>query len=341
MLLQLALAYGPGGLSLRSAAGWAGATGLADLSDTALMNRLRGAGDWLGQLAGALLRQAASAATTGWPGRLRIVDGSVITRPGSTGTDWRLHATFDPSTGRFTDLALSDATGAESFSRAAVQAGDVVLGDRIYARPAGLRSVLDRGADFIVRVGCSSLRLVAPDGAPVAWAGLFATLGPGETAEQRVAVEPGGGKRRGLAVSQARLIVHRLSPSARRRAERQVRRKHSRCRAGGTLQPLTVASAGFLMLLCSLPEAVPAADILAAYRVRWQVELAFKRLKTLLGLHRLPAKSPALARSWLLAHLLLALPIDDTAQDLLASPPCAGRSRATLRLTLAPHPRAA
>src|SRR5918997_5892465 len=55
MLLRLALAYGPGGLSLRSAAAWAGVHGLADLSDTAVMKRLRKAADWLGEVAGALL----------------------------------------------------------------------------------------------------------------------------------------------------------------------------------------------------------------------------------------------------------------------------------------------
>ena len=48
MLLRLALAYGPGGLSLRMAAAWAGISGLADLSDTAVMKRLRRAAPWLG-----------------------------------------------------------------------------------------------------------------------------------------------------------------------------------------------------------------------------------------------------------------------------------------------------
>ncbi len=61
MLLRLALAYGPGGLSLRAAAAWAGASGLADLSDTAVMKRLRKAAPWLGEVAGALLRRAAAA----------------------------------------------------------------------------------------------------------------------------------------------------------------------------------------------------------------------------------------------------------------------------------------
>src|ERR687886_1580456 len=54
-LLRLAIAHGPGGLSLRSAASWAGVTGIARLSDLALRKRLRGCSEWLGQIAGALL----------------------------------------------------------------------------------------------------------------------------------------------------------------------------------------------------------------------------------------------------------------------------------------------
>src|SRR5919199_921928 len=61
MLLRLALAYGPGGLSLRMAAAWAGISGLAELSDTAVMKRLRRAAPRLGEIARALLRRPAAA----------------------------------------------------------------------------------------------------------------------------------------------------------------------------------------------------------------------------------------------------------------------------------------
>lgn len=346
MLLRLALAYGPGGLSLRSAAAWAGASGLAELSDTAVMNRIRGAADWLGEIAGALIRRghAAPPVAAILPGRrLRIVDGSVITRPGSHGTDWRLHATYDPASSRFTDLELTDQHGAESFARASLAAGDVALGDRCYAKPGDLRAVVECGADFIVRVSPASLRMRQPDGAPLVWPALFAGLPPGGIVEQPVVVEKGGQgiRRRGQPMVQARLLVYRLAQAAAGRAERRVRRKHSKCRARGVLRPLTVQAAGFLMILTSLPAAVSAAEVLAAYRLRWQVELAFKRLKSLLGLHRLPAKNRALARSWLLAHLILALLIDHLTQDLLDSPPCAGRRPARSRLALADHPGAA
>src|SRR6478609_4889344 len=84
-LLRLALAYGPGRLSLRSAAAWAGLVGLAALSDTALMNRLRHAAAWLGEVAGALLRRRLGLPSTPGPlagRRLRIADASTIVAPG-------------------------------------------------------------------------------------------------------------------------------------------------------------------------------------------------------------------------------------------------------------------
>ncbi len=104
---------------------------------------------------------------------------------------------------------------------------------------------------------------------------------------------------------------------------------------------MTIQSAGYLMVLTSLPDDVGLDEVLAAYRVRWQVELAFKHMKSQLGLDRLPAKSRTLARSWLLAHLILALLIDDLTQEILESLPSAARHARPLRLTLADYPNAA
>jgi IS4 transposase len=333
-LLRLALAYGPGGLSLRMAAAWAGVSGLAELSDTAVMKRLRRAAPWLGEVAGALLRRAAAAPPTQGPlpgRRLRIADGSMITGPGGK-RKWRLHAAFDPVAGRFTDLALTDEHGAESFDRTDWRAGDVALGDRCYARPPALRRILAAGADFIVRTGWTRLRLLDADGAPVAWERIFGELAVGEVAERAVSVDYSGkgGRSRGGAVFPARLIVLRLAPEAAARAAKAQHRRQNRCRSHRPLQPLTVRATGYLMLVTSLPAEVSAAEVLEAYRLRWQVELAFKRLKTLLGLGRLPAKGEALARSWLLAHLIVALLIEDTSRQLLESlPPPAAPRRCT------------
>src|SRR5258708_21693948 len=63
--------------------------------------------------------------------------------------------------------------GAESLQRLSCRPGDIVLGDRYYAKPRDLRPVIDAGADFIVRTGWNSLRLLQANGEPF---DLFATL---------------------------------------------------------------------------------------------------------------------------------------------------------------------
>ena len=77
-----------------------------------------------------------------------------------------------------------------------------------------------------------------------------------------------------------------------------------------------------MILGTSLPkEGYEAMHILAVYRLRWQIELAFKRLKSLLHIDRLPTRSERGSRSWLYAHLILALLCDDLSQVFLDPSP--------------------
>ncbi len=324
-LLRLALAYGPGGMSLRSAAAWAGLNDVAAISDVALLKRLCGSADWLGEIAGALLRNASNAGSATGARRLRIADGSSISQPGSKGTDFRLHATYEPALTRFTHLELTDAHGGEAFSRTHLQEGDVVVGDRAYARAPSLEKVISSGADFIVRTGWTSLRLLTLDGAVLDWNAVYEPIQPGEVREIDVLVEHSGKKLkgRGKPLFQARLIVKRKDAQATEKAVKAAKRGHQKRRYNQTMQPMTVTAAGFFMLLTSvLVREMAAADVLNTYRLRWQVELAFKRLKSGLGIHKLPAKDSRLARSWLMAHLIIALIIDEAVNDVLESPPC-------------------
>ncbi|MCY1740541.1 hypothetical protein [Ensifer sp. SL37] len=237
-MLRLALAYGPGGMSLRSAAAWAGLNDVAAISDVALLKRLRGSVDWLGDIAGALLRNASDAARTTAARRLRIVDGSSISQPGSTGTDFRLHATYEPALARFTHLEFTDVHGGESFSRVPIDPGDIVLGDRAYARAPALHKVVSAGADFIVRMAWSNVRLTSLDGRLIDWNTIYSTMMPGDVCEQEVRVEYSGPgcKHRGKPLFHARLIVRRKDEEATARAEKSARRRHQKRADGGRIR---------------------------------------------------------------------------------------------------------
>jgi hypothetical protein len=314
-LLRLALGYGPGGLSLRQAAAWAEMSELARLSRTALMNRLSRAADWLGAVAGALAANTHSRQDPALGARpLRLVDGSTIAGPGSRGTDWRLHVCYDPVAQRFSALEITDAHGAERLERAPVTPGEIRIGDRGFGnRPDSVRAISAGPGDYVVRVNWRGLRWLAPAGGRFDVQDFLVRLGdqPGEAA-----VLVGSARNKRFAPLPARLIAVPL-PAEKAEAARTRAQNASR-KAGHRVQPGTLHAAGFLLLLTSLDAAAyPALQVARLYRLRWQVELAIKRLKSLLRLDRLPAKSPALARAWLSAHLIAAFLTDELIRDVL------------------------
>lgn len=312
-LLHLALLYGPGGLSLRSVAGFATDAGIADLCDVSLLDRLRNADAFLADVLTHLLTDARGEAPLDGRLQLGLVDGSTISVAGSEGSDWRLHARYEPARGRFTDLLVTEAKTAEALSCVAVRPGDVLVQDRGYARLRNFVHAKAQGASFITRIGWRSINLFDAAGERFDLLSALPESGP-EVMEH--AVQIGAGPN----AVPARLIIARKPPEATERERKRVHRKASRkCH---TTDARTLQAAGFMMLLTSLPEtAATATEIVRLYRMRWQVELAFKRLKSLGGLAALPASDPRLARTWLLAHLIAAVLIEASLSEALDSPP--------------------
>src|SRR5487761_2235363 len=152
-LLHLALLYGPGGLSLRAGASFAAEAGIADVCDVSLLDRLRNAGAFLADVLDRLLAANRRDTPAGGGVQLSLVDGSTVSLPGSNGSDWRLHARYEPARGRFTDLAITEASTAEALCCVAVCPGDVLVQDRGYARVRNFAHAHASGADFITRIG--------------------------------------------------------------------------------------------------------------------------------------------------------------------------------------------
>ena len=117
-----------------------------------------------------------------------------------------------------------------------------------------------------------------------------------------------------------RLVIRRKDPEQ-AQAEQKRLLKDAKKR-GKQPDPRSLEAAKYILLLTSLPAAVfPSADILALYRFRWQIELAFKRFKSLAGLDTLPAKKPELARAWIYARLIVAIIAEQIAGQVPDSSP--------------------
>jgi hypothetical protein len=315
-LLRLMLAYAPGGRSLRKLAAEAAAAGVVDVSDVALLERFRRCGDWLIALCENLLpSRGAQAGEAARQNRVRVIDGSRIEGPGET--CFRLHLCYDVAGQRIADFAITPLDKGETLDRVRVGPGDIVLADRGYPQPRAMRATLDSGADLLVRLTWNSLNLRDGAGKPIDWLDVFAKADAAGQVDIPVAVHKARGRFEPLAM---RLVITPKPPENAERA-RDVARHNAR-KDQHDVDPRTLKAAGYMILITSLDaHAYPPQTLVWLYRVRWQIELAFKRLKSILRLDRLPAKDPGLARAWIAAHLLLALLIDDTAAEMAAFSP--------------------
>jgi hypothetical protein len=283
--------------------------------------RRRGAVEFLDAVMACQLADQAPGAAVRWPGRtLRNADGSCFRERGCKTTSWRLHAVYDLGRGGFSHLELTDKHGAEAIERGAPIPGEIRLGDRNFARAASLHRFRQQSAnqaDFIVRVGWNAFSLIRPDRSDFDLITHLGTLPADMTPYEVMVCARIGPLDPPLPL---RLIIRRKTPEATEATRETLRREASRKQK--VLDPRSLVAAEFMILATSLPvEGYPAEEVLAVYRLRWQIELAFKRLKSLLRMDRIPTRTERASRSWLISHLILALLCDDLSQDFLESSP--------------------
>jgi hypothetical protein len=307
-LLRLALIYAMvGGLRVTSAL--AAKQGITDISDVALLKRLCEASTWLANLASKLLtdRMQFDADRCRIPRRIRCVDATCVKRPGSVGTDYRVHVGFSLAESRIDHVEITDASGGETLKRIPVEPGDILVGDRGYSHANGISDAVTAGADVIVRLNWYNLPLTDLEGAtfniierlhglPVGAIGEWSVSTVAKPAQEVQAV-------------QARLVAIRKTEASAEAARRKLRADARK--KGRTPSAQSLEYAGFIVILTTVSaEEMSAEQCLEIYRFRWQIELAFKNLKSVFGLSSMAAKSSRLCIAFISAILIAAILID-------------------------------
>jgi hypothetical protein len=297
-LLRLILLHVAGGLSLRQTVVRAQALGWASLSDVALLKRLRASTNWLESLCWGLW------STWDWPAglkaqgrRWRIVNATTAQEPGAAGIDWRVHYGVSLPSLACDFVSVTGVRGGETLCRIPVRPGDVLLADRGYSHRAGVAWVLSQQGEVIVRHQGANFPLLDRQGRDFDLLAALHGLIEHQPGSWQVQFESEG--------HTWAMWLHavRKSAAAAERAQEELRQER-----GEGLQAQTLELAEYVVVLTSLrPAEVPAAQVLGLYRGRWQIELVFKRLKSLLGIGELAKYDPDSAKAWLQAKLLTAL----------------------------------
>ena len=301
-LLQLILTWAVGGCSLRETVALAAEAGLADVSDVALLKRISRSCGWLTSLLTDLLADRVENAEMNT--RIRLIDATAISSPGHGGTSLRVHMAMQLGTNRCDTIEVTDGHGAESLDRFTFSPGEIVIADAGYAHRAGLAGVAEAGAYFLVRLPWSSLPLETRDGEPFDLFAALNSLAEAERGEFAVQFRPP--KARPLA---CRLVAIRKTEALAAEARQRVL-ANSKRHGTKAINLRTLEYAGFICVLTNAPVELSSRSILDLYRFRWQIEMKFKNLKSVLDLGNVPARSPELLKAYVLAKLLVAVVID-------------------------------
>ena len=302
-LLRMLLLHMARGYSLRETVVRANLANWADILDVALLKRLRNSEEWLRSLCVELLRENVARHLEEAISRtIRIVDGTIVREPGKTGSQWRiLYCIRLPSlVCDFFEVTATIGEGREeSLNRLPVGPHELILADAGYCSVAGIEYVLQQGADVLVRVNPQSFVAYSVSGRRICLLSRLRNLSEvGQFGEWRVLLHGQGTWFRG------RLCAVRKSDSAIQQAHRRLHRRASKKQM--TTRPGTLEFAKYVIVFTTRPSG-STADVLRSNRMRWQIELAFKRLKSLAQLGHVPKHDDRSSRARLYGKLLVTL----------------------------------
>jgi len=265
---------------------------------------LRDAEGWFRQLCELLLREQGVELEAAVGGRsVRLLDATVVSEPGKTGSQWRIHYSLRLPGLECDHFVLTSTRGAgadERFGQFCFQARDLVLADAGYSHAAGIQAIVEQKADVCLRLNPHTLPLFNANGERFTLTTALSGLAQaGEVREWPVWVHSGEHKLSG------RLTAIRKSHEAIKRAELRIKDKEQR---GKKVGPLGRLCAQYVLVFTTLSaEEADAEKALEMYRLRWQIELSFKRMKSIAELGHLPKYDDRSSRAWLYGKLFIAL----------------------------------
>jgi hypothetical protein len=303
VLLRTLMLHVARGYSLRETVVRAKLANWSDISDVALLKRLRKSEEWLRCLCIELLREnVAYRLEEGISRTIRIVDGTIVRESGKTGSQWRiLYSIRLPSLAcDFFEVTVAIGEGSgESLNRLPVGRHELILADAGYCSVAGIEYVWQQGADVLVRVNPQSFVAYSAYGRRISLLSRLRALSKmGQFGEWRVVLHGQGSSFAG------RLCAIRKSDCAIQQAHRRLERKASKKQM--TTRPGTLEFAKYVIVFTTCSRG-STAEVLRSYRMRWQIELAFKRLKTLAQLGHVPKHDDRSSRAWLYGKLFVTL----------------------------------
>jgi hypothetical protein len=305
-LMWLALTHLAQGQTLANMSALSEASGLGILSDVAFMKRLVNCDGWFKWILRSLSPSSVAdyLKPKGFGGyRVLAVDASSVKSGVSKFSRlWRLHFALDIFTLTSREFKITDDKTGETLANFTASKGDLFLADRAYGTKNGISHCLRNGADFILRLRFGAFPMYLGSGEAADPLKLLRKAKANEAVDIPVYVDLSG---YGLGMRRVRVCALRKSREAIEKAMKRIDRCDSKRKRNASGDSRRFNE--YIAVVTSLPDSIGADEVLSAYRYRWQVELYFKRLKSLLETGEVPKKKAECMEAWLNGKMILAV----------------------------------
>ena len=245
------------------------------------------------------------------------IDASDVYTKGAVKQAWHLHYALDLFSLNCQQYKITDEKTGETLKNFEIRKKDLIIADRAYATITGMEYCLENGGDFILRIRNKAFNLYDPKGEQVLLTDWLETL-DGSACGKLFYYRDSHKNYKPV-----RICALPKTEEEIKKEEKRLKRKESKKQI--KISDDTKFSHRYMFVATSLPETFTAEDILSIYRLRWQVEMVFKRYKSILGAGSVPVKTKEATEAWINGKMMLALLIEKFIGSVDFSP--SGKSR--------------
>ena len=305
-LMMMAMFHLVNGCSLVEISTIAALTKLGKVSDVAFMKRFEGCNNWFKwNIDKLLLGGGIEYQKPEWLSKYRVLgnDASDVVEKGRSGRIYRLHFALDLFKMQSAKYKITTASVGESLKNFNFDPNDLVVADRIYSTFVGMKHCIENGANFVMRLRSKSFNMYDQQGKKIDLLEYLKSLEEGEVIDLTVFAKMGGAQPTSL-----RICATKKNEDAIEKTQQKL--LHKKSKKQETISDYTLTFNDYIVLVTMLSAEISAEQILELYRWRWQVELYFKRLKSILDFGDLPKRRAESVFAWLNGKIMIALLIE-------------------------------
>lgn len=226
-----------------------------------------------------------------------LLDTTSLKEEGAKGEVYRIHTCYAATRNQVSSVRVTDSHTAESVMNFDIEQNALYLADRAYCTARQITYMCNQGADFIFRMKYNGVKQYVDKKCTKRLDLVqFLQSSSEDTTSKIVYVQCNH------QISKIRIVAVRLNDTIAQKHQKSVHKKAGK--RGDTVQQETLDMCHWLILATSLM-GESNKSILKTYRLRWQIELFFKRFKTFIKLHKIRKSSRNFAFSYIFLSLIV------------------------------------